>query len=285
VKSILAIVCAVYAITIHAQEVIPLYEGAAPGSESWDWDEKEITMGASAMVYNVSRPTLTLFEPAPGTSNGTAVVICPGGGFHFLSMKNEGIEVARWLNEKGITAFVLKYRLVHCLTDNPMMEFGSKGPNTEKFNREIEPEVAMAIADGKQAILYIREHATEFGISPDHIGIMGFSAGGTVTAGVTFTYSEQSRPDFSAPIYPYVGSFGDPPVPGDAPPMFILAASDDFFGFHLHCTRLYEEWVKAGKSAELHIYEKGGHGFGMNQTGLPVDSWIEGFHDWLLSLP
>ena len=284
-KSILTIVCTLFALSIHGQAVIPLYEGAAPGSESWDWDEKEITMGASAMVYNVSRPSLTLFEPATGTSNGTAVVICPGGGFHFLSMKNEGVDVARWLNEKGITAFVLKYRLVHCLTDNPMMEFSSKGPNTEKFNKEIEPEVAMAIADGKQAIRYIREHATEFGISPDHIGIMGFSAGGTVTAGVTFTYSEQSRPDFSAPIYPYVGSFGDPPVPGDAPPMFMLAASDDFFGFHLHCTRLYEEWVEAGKSAELHIYEKGGHGFGMNQTGIPVDDWIERFHDWLLSLP
>jgi acetyl esterase/lipase len=237
------------------------------------------------MVYNVSKPSLTVFEPTPGTSNGTAVVVCPGGGFHFLSMKNEGYDVARWLNERGITAFVLKYRLVHCLTDNPMMEFSSKGPNTEKFNKEIEPEVAMAIADGKKAISFVRTHADEYGVSTDKIGIMGFSAGGTVATGVTFTYSDENRPDFSAPVYPYVGSFGDPPVPEDAPPVFIVAASDDFFGFHLHCTELYEQWAEAGKSAELHIYSKGGHGFGMNQTGLPVDSWIERFHDWLLSLP
>ncbi len=283
-KNIQVLIGVLLAGTLHAQKVIPLYEGAAPGSEAWDWSEQSVSPGDGSMVYNVSQPTLTLFEPVPGSATGIAVVVCPGGGFHFLSMQNEGLEVARWLNEKGITAFVLKYRLVHCLTDNPMMEFIGKGPNTEKFNREIEPEVGMAIADGNRAVAYVRLHAQEYGLSPDRIGIMGFSAGGTVAAGVAYTFSGDSRPDFSAPIYPYVGSFGNPPVPADAPPLFILAASDDMFGFQVHCLRLYEAWIQAGKSAELHLYEKGNHGFGMNTQHLPVDTWIERFHEWLSSL-
>lgn len=116
------------------------------------------------------------------------------------------------------------------------------------------------------------------------IGILGFSAGGTVAAGVAYTYESDSRPDYIAPIYPYVGNFGDPEVPEDAPPLFILAASDDMFGFQLHCTALYEAWDKADRSAELHLYEKGDHGFGMNRRNLPADTWIERFHDWLLIL-
>ena len=113
---------------------------------------------------------------------------------------------------------------------------------------------------------------------------MGFSAGGTVTSGVAYTYDHSNRPDFVAPIYPYVGSFDKPAIPSDAPPMFILAASDDMFGFQRHCVLLYNDWIDAKNSAELHIYAKGNHGFGMNKKYLPVDSWIERFGDWLMML-
>jgi acetyl esterase/lipase len=110
---------------------------------------------------------------------------------------------------------------------------------------------------------------------------MGFSAGGTVTAGVMFTFEKSSRPDFAAPIYPYVGSFGDPPVPDNAPPIFISGASDDFFGFQYHCTKLSTMWTEAGKSAELILYRKGGHGFGMRTQNLPTDHWIDRFYEWM----
>lgn len=260
---------------------IPVYPGAPPGSAHWDWQEQELKLGANTLVYNVSIPTLMVFEAEPSVANGTAVIVCPGGGFHMLSMDSEGYDVAKWLNSKGITAFVLKYRLVHCLTNNPMQEFMSKQPNTPKFNKDIEPVVAMGIADGKAAIAYVRTHAAEFGIDPRKIGIMGFSAGGTVAAGVAFTYDAQSRPDFAAPIYPYVGSFGDPAVPADAPPMFIAAATDDVFGFQKHCTALYDKWVDARKPAELHIYAKGNHGFGMRKQNLPTDGWIDRFYEWV----
>jgi acetyl esterase/lipase len=261
--------------------ITSLYPGAPPGSAHWDWQEQELKLGANTLVYNVSTPTLTAFEAEPSIANGTAVIVCPGGGFHMLSMDSEGYDVAKWLNGKGITAFVLKYRLVHCLTSNPMQEFMSKQPNTPKFNKDIEPVVAMGIADGKAAIAYVRTHAAEFGIDPRKIGIIGFSAGGTVAAGVAFTYDAQSRPDFVAPIYPYVGSFGDPAVPADAPPMFIAAATDDVFGFQKHCTALYDKWVDARKPAELHIYAKGNHGFGMRKQNLPTDGWIDRFYEWV----
>lgn len=269
-------------LTFAQDQVVELYSGTAPGSENWDWQEGYIEQ--TKMAYNIVSPSLTVYPAPQESATGAAVIICPGGGFHFLSMENEGHAVARWLQAKGISAFVLKYRTEHCLTDNPIQEFMQKGPNTEKFNKDIEPVVAMGIADGNAAIAYVREHAEQWGVDPDQIGIMGFSAGGTVTAGVMFTYDESSRPNFAAPIYPYVGSFGDPPVPEDAPPIFISGATDDFFGFQTHCTRLYDQWTEAGKSAELIIYRKGGHGYGMQTQNLPTDQWIYRFYEWMVNL-
>ena len=265
-------------------KVIRLYEGSASGSETWNWKEIEMGTGPGTTVYNVTVPSLTVFEADKSIATGTAVVVCPGGAFHMLAISNEGYEVAKWLNSKGITAFVLKYRLAHLVTDNPGKEMGSKNIGSDKFNKDIEPIVAMDIADGKAAIAYVRSHSAEWGLKTDKIGIMGFSAGGTVTAGVTMTYDSQSRPDFSAPIYPYVGSFGNPAVPEDAPPMFMAVASDDAFGFQNHCISLYEKWVTAKKSAELHIYRKGNHGFGMRKQNIPTDTWIDRFHEWLTGL-
>ena len=269
-------------VALAQSEVIHLYDGTAPGSENWDWQEQFIE--PAKIAYNIVAPTLTVYRASPELANGTAVIVCPGGGFHFLSMENEGYAVAKWLQGKGITAFVLKYRTEHCLSDNPMREFMQKKPNSPKFNKDIEPVVAMGITDGLTAIAYVRDHADEWGIKPDRIGIMGFSAGGTVTIGAAFTYDENSRPDFAAPIYPYVGSFGDPAVPEDAPPIFVAGATDDFFGFQTHCTRLYLQWTDAGNSAELILYRKGGHGFGMQERGIPTDQWIDRFYEWLTDL-
>lgn len=287
IKWILIVVLALMIRVVNSRaqdKIIPLYEGVAPGSESWDWKEQEMVIGKDKVIYNVVSPTLTVFEANPEIATGHAVIVCPGGGFHMLSMENEGYAVAKWLQNKGITAFVLKYRTEHCLTDNPMQEFMKKQPNTEKFNKDIEPVVAMAIADGKASVAYVRKHTKEWNIKTDKIGIMGFSAGGTVATGVSFLYVELSRPNFTAPIYSYVGSFGYPSVPEDAPPLFIAGTTDDDFGFQTHCTKLYIQWTEAGKSAELLLYRKGGHGFGMRKQNLPTDQWIERFYEWLINL-
>jgi acetyl esterase/lipase len=136
----------------------------------------------------------------------------------------------------------------------------------------------LGIADGRQAIKVIRKHAAAWGIRPDRVGIMGFSAGGMVTMGVVTGHNAESRPDFAAPIYG--PGFGETKVPDDAPPLFILCASDDGLAA-ASSDRLYAEWKAAKRPVELHIYEKGGHGFGMTPKGLPVDRWIERYGDWL----
>ncbi|HTA30667.1 MAG TPA: alpha/beta hydrolase [Candidatus Cybelea sp.] len=261
-------------------EVIWLYDGAAPGSEGWKQTEQEsrTNLWQTRVVFNVAAPTLTVFKPAAGKATGTAVVICPGGAFFALSIDSEGFEVARWLNNKGVSCFVLKYRLVECKTDDPTSEVMSRGP----LDEVVAPVVKLALADGKAAIGYVRQHAAEFGVNPERIGMIGFSAGGTVAVSVAMNYTTETRPDFVAPIYPaYNWAIKGHGVPADAPLAFILAASDDPLGLAPQSITIYRDWISAGKSAELHLYSKGGHGFGMRQQHLPSDHWIELFADWL----
>jgi len=269
--------------TCHSQQVIPLYEGKAPGSENWTWSEQEYSNNSfkTRVVYNVVKPTLTVYLPKPELATGTAVVVAPGGAFHILSIDNEGIEVAKWLNSKGIAAFVLKYRLVRSMTENPVAELMPKMQDFKKLDEINAPVVEMAVADGKKAIEYVRSHAKELDILPNQIGIMGFSAGGALTLGVGLSYTAANRPDFIAPIYPKTDIFGPIKVPADAPPAWICAASDDQLGFAPHATALYDAWIGEKKIAELHMYQKGGHGFGMNKQKIPTDTWYERFGEWL----
>ncbi len=203
----------------HAQDVIALYPGVAPGSEKWMHEEKEYfsPLFNTQVVTNVVRPTLTKFAPAAENSNGTAVVICPGGGFHALSINSEGVDVAKWLNEKGVTGFVLKYRLVPTGKDG-VVEMLGKG--REKVEEDMHGVFEMAAADGAAAVKYVRDHAEELGVNPKRVGLMGFSAGGSVTTAVGLHYTPETRPDFVAPIYAYLGVIGEAPVPADAPPLF-----------------------------------------------------------------
>ena len=265
---------------VNDPTVIRLYPGTAPGSESWKQKEAEnnSNMWQTRVVYNVADPTLTIFKPTIA-ANGTSVVICPGGGFHALSIDSEGFEVARWLAAKGVTCFVLKYRLVESKTNDPAAELMAKaGEQTEK---DVALIIKLAMADGLAAVGYVRQHAGEYGLNPKRIGIMGFSAGGTVAASVMYNYTPQTRPDFVAPIYLQYEWAIKQAVPADAPPAFILAATDDQLGLAPHSVQLYTDWTKAKKPAELHLYANGGHGFGMRKNNLPSDRWIELFDAWL----
>jgi acetyl esterase/lipase len=265
-----------------AQKVIRLYDGDAPGSENWKQPEKEYFSKAwnTQVVTNVTVPTLTVYSPDPGTANGTAVIICPGGGFRALSINSEGIDVAKWLTARGVTAFVLKYRLYPTGEDGTT-EFMARLTNLKKMDEENAIVVPLAVADATAAVTLVRKRASEFGVSPTRIGLMGFSAGGTLTAAVSFGYTAESRPDFVAPIYAYMGAVKTSDVPKDAPPMFIAAASDDQLGLAPDSVHLYEKWLAAKKPVELHMYAKGGHGFGMRKQNLPSDHWIESLGDWL----
>lgn len=263
------------------QEVIPLYTGTPPGSVEPSNPEKHYFSKAwnAEVVSNVTKPSLTLYRPVAGGS-GNAAVVCPGGGFMALSIDNEGTEVAKWLAARGVTAFVLKYRLAHTGED-ATQEFLALFAEKAKLEEMLKKTVPLSIADGIAAVAYVRRHATDWGIFPDKVGIIGFSAGGTVTAAAGLHYSPESRPAFVAPIYPATSMLKDDAVPADAPPMFLAAATDDQFKLVPDSISLYNQWTAAGKSAELHIYAKGGHGFGMRKQGYPSDQWIDRFAEWL----
>jgi predicted peptidase len=270
-------------ITVNAQQkVVPLYDGPPPGSESWNWNEAENdnNMWQTKVVYNVTKPTLTVFVPEAGKANGTAVVIAPGGGFLALSINSEGLEVAKWLVQKGVTCFVLKYRLIHVLSTDPTAEFAAKMGKKE-FEDDVTKVMPLVIADGRNAIAYVRKHVAEYNLDANRIGIMGFSAGGTVASSTLFDYTKENKPDFAAPIYPFFPSTMIGSVAKDAPPIFIVTASDDGLGLAPHSIDLYKKWLSTKHDAELHMYARGNHGFGMKKQNIPTDNWIERFYDWM----
>jgi acetyl esterase/lipase len=177
-----------------------------------------------------------------------------------------------------VTAFVLKYRLAKT-GDDAGQEFKTLWPDKAKFQEMMAQISPLSFSDGLEAVTYVRQHASEWGVSPDRVGIMGFSAGGAVVGSVLFHYTAENRPAFAAPIY---GRFQlDTPVPADAPPVFIAAANDDPLGLAPASVALYQKWAAAHKSAELHIYAKGGHGFGMRKENITTDNWPEQFAGWL----
>ncbi len=264
-----------------AQKVINLYEGKAPGSESWTWPEGIKKMGNSTILYNVSSPTITAYLPDPKLANGTAVIIAPGGAFHILSVDSEGNEVAKYLNTKGVAAFVLKYRVARLFTDDPFKELMSKMSNFKVLDEENAPIIPLAMNDAYEAIKYVRSHAKEMQINPSRVGMMGFSAGATLTMSVVYSAKEDLRPNFVAPIYAYENAIVGSEIPKSKTPIFVAVAGDDQLGFMPNSINIYKKWFDAKQPAELHIYEKGGHGFGMNKTGTSSEGWIENFSNWL----
>lgn len=265
------------------EPVISLYKGAAPGSESWNWNEALYSNSQMKMniIYNVSRPTLTVYLPSKETANGTAVIIAPGGAFHILSIDNEGTDVAKWLNERGITAFVLKYRLVKSETAEPFNELMPLMADFKKLDEINAPVVKLATEDGLAAVKYVRERAGFYGIDPKRIGFMGFSAGGTLTMSVVLSANDSNRPNFVAPIYAYGNAVIGNRIPGVQTPIFLAAASDDNLGLASHSVDIYSKWLTAKQPAELHMYEKGGHGFGMQKHNTSSDNWTSDFENWL----
>jgi acetyl esterase/lipase len=281
IKSVfVAMVLFHFVLDMQAQQVIPLN---AKGTENWNWQEKEYfsPIFNTQIVYNVVHPTLTVYKPDGVPSNGTALLICPGGGFHTLSINSEGVDVAKFLSKKGVTCFVLKYRLVHSLTDDPVKELMAGLSNPKKFDEDNAAVVPLCIEDAREALTYIRKHASDWNLLSNKIGIIGFSAGGTLAEATAFDYTQENRPDFIAPIYAYVPPEQNITPAKDAPPLFMVAASDDQLHLVPGSINLYNKWLGAGISVELHLYAKGGHGFGMKQQKLNSDTWIERFADWM----
>ncbi|RNI33525.1 alpha/beta hydrolase [Hanamia caeni] len=265
------------------QKIIQLYDKVPPGAESWTWQEKETTKNPfnTRLIYNVTHPTLMAFIPNSSISNGTAIIVCPGGGLQTLFIE-QVVDIAHWLNEKGITAFVLKYRTYHLVTDDAWTEM-VKNTNDKDFEKNVAQIWHLELEDAKTAITYLRQHATEYKIDTARIGIMGGSAGGTLSALLAYHYTPKTRPDFVASLYGLIADSvrKSGAVHPDAPPLFVAAATDDQMIPVSNSIRLYNDWINSNHSAELHIFSRGGHGFGIKKQNLPSDQWADLFLYWL----
>ncbi|WP_289041313.1 alpha/beta hydrolase [uncultured Zobellia sp.] len=262
-----------------AQEFIEIpYEKSK--TVKWENEERQYfsDIWNTEVVTNVSVPTLQVFQPEK--PNGTSVIIAPGGALYAHSINSEGRNVAKWLADKGITAFVLKYRLVPTGKD-AVQEVSDDGKNNPaRIAERVAPVLPLSVADGLSAISYVRQNAEKYQLDPNKIGFMGFSAGGAVTMGVAYNYTEANRPNFIVPVYAWTSAYPVQEAPENAPDLLVICASDDPLGLAPGSIEIYNSWLKAGYIPELHMYAKGGHGFGMKNQGLPSDNWIQRFYDW-----
>lgn len=247
-----------------------------PASETWfrQWGDP--------MARNISTATLTPFLPEPGKANGAAVIVAPGGGFRWLSMGNEGWEVAQALADRGIAAFVLKYRLqptpesLDGFKESMERTFAAAADTSARTTR-VQPrwDLSDQLEDAEAAYTMIIKRAAEWGVDTSRLGMIGFSAGAGLTMYCTLN-SKSMELDFIGPIY---GGMGPVEVPKNAPPMFTVIASDDFlfrgqFG-------VVESWFKAGRPVEFHLYQNGGHGFGLGNPDRTSNRWFDAFIHWL----
>jgi len=249
-------------------QTINLWPGVAPGSEKWTQTETSTSdTPIGKVITNVVTPTLTAFLPPKDKATGTGIIIAPGGACIALAIDLEANKVAQWLVDRGIAAFVLKYRLQEKKGDGIPADLN------------LDEACKYGIADGVQAMRVARQHAVEWGVSPDRIGFMGFSAGAMVTSGVLLQQDPAVRPAFAAPIYG--GPFGVmPAIPSNLPPIFMAWAQDDELVLE-PITRFYGVLVATGNKPEAHIYSSGKHGFGMRVQGTSSDHWIDEFYWWL----
>jgi len=240
----------------------------------------------NTLIFNVSEPTLELFRPASGKANGMAVIVAPGGGFVGLGYEAGGTAVARQLAQRGVTALVLKYRTiesdadpmrlpeVHMKEMERLMARAKSGIPVEMPPFVGEPH---AVEDGARAMAIVRQRASEWGVDPRRVGFIGFSAGAYLAADLAIG-DKASRPDFVALLYGGLRT----PVPADASPAFIAAAVDDEFQPN-DAIQLFAAWRRAGVPAELHIYERGGHGFDLEPKGTTSDHWFGELIWWMQS--
>ena len=262
---------------------IPLGTGGVdgqPAPETWfrQWGDP--------MARNISAATLTPFLPKAGKANGAAVIVAPGGGFRWLSLGNEGWEVAQALADQGIAAFVLKYRLhptpesLDAFKESMNRTFAAATPPSDASKEAAKPappkmDLSNQLEDAEAAYTMILKRAKEWGVDTARLGMIGFSAGAGLTMHATLN-SKSMQLDFIGPIY---GGMGPVEVPKNAPPMFNVIATDDFlfrgqFG-------VVESWFKAGRPVEFHLYQNGGHGFGLGNPDRTSNKWFDAFMHWL----
>ena len=267
-------------ISLNAQEQISIKH------QKWElksYEENSVLISKQEGVWldNISVPEMHLYKAKGNSITDKAMIICPGGALFFSAYEKEGVKLAKKLALNGITAIVLKYRT-----------YPRKGSVIE-WQRTLKTQTAIDSAktilpysskDALNAIEVIRNNASKYNINPNKIGLMGFSAGGAVTMEAAYTSISKNQPNFIAPIYPWMLIVDKQKVPLNKPPAFISCANDDPLMLATPSVQIYQDWISAGAEAELHMFSKGGHGYGMNKINAPVDRWSQLLIDWILAL-
>jgi len=272
----------------HTQ--VPIWPGTVPDAQFGPPANTETTQ--SGDVGNVSRPTMTLYPPK-GNNTGAAVVVFPGGGYQILAIDLEGVEVCDWLTSKGIACVLLKYRVPY------------SGPHwDERCKCHMNPKAPMALQDAQRTVGLVRFHAAEYHIDPHKIGVLGFSAGGHLSAAISTHFDkrlyppvdaadkESCRPDFAVALYPghlWIDDKKfelnpDVPVTRRTPPTFLLQAENDPVDNINHSLVYYIALKNAGVPVEMHLYAQGGHAFGLRPTRFPITRWPRLVETWLRTI-
>jgi len=266
--------------------IIALYAKGEVASLGVPEARARVSATGESMIFNVSDPTLEVFRPDAGHVNGTAVIIAPGGGFVGLEYESGGTAIAQQLAKRGVTALVLKYRTIRSPDDAMhmpkahMKEMAALMARAKSGTPLTVPPFAgekRAVEDGARAITIVRRRAAEWGIDPRRVGVLGFSSGAFLAADLAIG-NAATRPDFVALIYGGLRT----PIPSQASPAFIAGAADDEY-LPNDSAQLYAAWRTAGAAAELHIYQRGGHGFDLTPKGASSDHWFDELLWWLQS--
>jgi acetyl esterase/lipase len=274
VQSKILFVCLMISIASNSQQKeILLWPNGAPGSEGKTGNEKIRIVEGDQVINNIHKPSITPYLPVSGKATGAAVIIAPGGGHRELWISHEGYNEAKWLSDRGVAAFVLKYRLA------------KDSNSTYTVDRD-------ELADIQRAIRLVKTRAKEWGLDTSKIGVMGFSAGGEVAALAAMRFDngsataadpidrQNSRPAFQALIYP--GNSQRFEVVQNAPPVFLVGGYGDRDDIAIGVAEVYIKYKKANVPAELHIYSNAAHGFGMrDRLKGAVAGWIDRFEDWM----
>lgn len=295
-KKAFTLLALAFTMSAFAQQEIRLYDGTAPGSEGVQ-DNERVNRAADGTIQTISgvvTPSITVYLPSADKATGTAVILCSGGGLMSHSWGSDVINMARWLNERGIAAIGLKYRtrVMGGGPGGPRMGGGGQALSASvtefskvtksNANPDTSPEgvknIDNAINDALRAMEIVREHAAEWHIDPDKIGYLGFSAGGGVGIGATVRADAQHRPAFMATIYG--PSLIDVDVPQNAPKLFI-ATRGDHHNVAAGLVSLYFDWKRGGGNAEMHLYDDGTGPFGPDDIGNTSGTWRESFYRWL----
>ena len=294
-KKAFTVLALAFTMSAFAQQEIRLYDGTAPGSEGVQ-DNERVNRAADGTIQTISgvvTPSITVYLPSADKATGTAVILCSGGGLMSHSWGSDVINMARWLNERGIAAIGLKYRtrvmggaggprkggggqaLSASVTEFSKITKSNANPDTSESGIK---NIDNAINDALRAMEIVREHAAEWHIDPDKIGYLGFSAGGGVGIGATVRADAQHRPAFMATIYG--PSLIDVDVPQNAPKLFI-ATRGDHHNVAAGLVSLYFDWKRGGGNAEMHLYDDGTGPFGPDDIGNTSGTWRESFYRWL----